>query len=117
MVSGLTDNIDRIVQTIRELAREYPERTAACMYLDDYVAPCCIVGVALHKHGASPAFLESVEGFNGAHAVRDFLGLDQAIGDEPDPRLAWISSVQEEQDATEPWGRAVYIADTEVEDD
>ncbi|QGJ95528.1 hypothetical protein SEA_RIMMER_74 [Mycobacterium phage Rimmer] len=105
-----------VIQRIKELAAENPERVAHCQYFeDDNSTPCCIVGHALA--GAGIRQEESGDGYHyigndTASALAGTLagqlpwaefGFESPAVNE----LRWVSLVQHRQDGGYTWSEAV----------
>lgn len=104
-----------LMDTIRRLAAEQPDRTAACVYVNWETGNCeCIVGVALDELGVElpPRDLNTV-GFWALMNRMDYSStpLRRAFT-SPTPReVDWVAMVQSLQDGGNTWQEAVRGAD------
>lgn len=120
-----------VIDRVRALAADYPDRVATCTYLTTGGAPICIFGHVLAERGARVAGegeaqkyvlregdLVSKDGTricapNNRVSAVDWFYL--GIIDEPSTtQLAWAAWVQSEQDNGVPWASAVATADANV---
>jgi len=114
-----------LIDKMRALATEEPDRYAECMYVSDDQAvfdeqgleigtPCCIVGHALIASGVPASYFLGI-GFDTetddgtGRNNRSFNAMSGV--DNDDHRVGWINSVQSHQDGGESWGEAVFLAD------
>lgn len=106
-----------ILKTVIELAKENPEKTAGCKYVNDDGTPCCIVGHALIKHGLKAAdfdgSLYEVDGLvNPINTCGVAFGLLAKLGIEEDNKdvVRRLARIQSAQDAGKTWSDAVAFA-------
>ena len=106
-----------ILKTVIELAKENPEKTAGCKYVNDDGTPCCIVGHALIKHGLKATdFDGSFDGYDGrVHPINTYgviFGLLAKLGIEEDDKdvVRRLARIQAAQDAGITWSDAVASA-------
>lgn len=96
-----------LLQTVTELADEYPERKTQGMYWDyEMDQPECIVGTALYRLDVCIPLANNKRGVQ-ALPWRE-MGFETAYG----PQLRWLGLVQEYTDAGCTWGDAVAHATT-----
>lgn len=120
----------KVIDRIRELAKNDPYRTAACSYFNASNNPVCIVGHVLHEMvGAGFIYPEGLADESSTIYLADSAGNTICPGNttasslpwpdlgfrKPTPKqLAWVSEVQAQQDMYATWAEAVALADGEV---
>lgn len=121
-------DLDALVQAVRDIARERPDFVygsmyAACSY-QIKGCPACIIGQALARIGVDVNVLMYLDTggdledtkftspWSGDTTVRSLAGAGSILLDyDPDIRIKWLNSVQEDQDNDSSWGDAVRRAD------
>ncbi|WP_131822403.1 hypothetical protein [Mycobacteroides chelonae] len=112
----------RVIERVRKLANDYPERVAECEYFNNAGEPQCIWGHVFADLGCTIKFDEEgdlVVAPGGARVIGASDDLDgyvpawEALGIEPPTpdQRQWSAEVQSEQDSPSPWGFAVGIVD------
>lgn len=115
-VTGITETIDadRAMELLRKVAEgkadfvyrpPLPE-SSRCVYHFDG-KPSCMVGQALALAGATPEFLEALDG-NGGAPARD---LDKYAPPITSEAALIFDAAQSKQDARYPWGVAIEYAE------
>lgn len=97
-----------VIAEMRRLAEKFPDKSAACVYVGEDEAPCCIGGRALANLGVSLASLQAVEGYP-LPTTLDFLGIESDYYQKK-----WMAQTQSNQDHGDVWGVAVGNADATV---
>ncbi|ATN92637.1 hypothetical protein SEA_YASSJOHNNY_70 [Mycobacterium phage YassJohnny] len=108
-----------VIQRIKELAAENPDKIACCRYFGDEGAPCCIVGHVLAEAGIRPMD-EDEDGYYIGNDTTSVLAGTLAgqlpweeLGIEAPKttaELRWVAEVQTRQDRGHTWGWAVEMA-------
>lgn len=108
----MTIKASELLETVKAVGKEFPNELRNCIYFDGD-QPCCIVGLALSRHGVSGLPFHEDEDLNAATNVKelftyhaDELGLEL---DDPDS-LTTLQNVQYNQDHHYNWGEAVSRA-------
>lgn len=103
------------LRELKEIVAEYgPDTTRQCTYTKEdeagALAPHCIVGVFLSRHGITVDTLSAINGEPvESHHTRDVL---ETHGVNLDPQSAAIlQTAQEHQDSGEPWAEAIKEAE------
>ncbi|KPG13708.1 hypothetical protein [Mycobacteroides immunogenum] len=114
----------RVIERVRKLANDYPERKAECEYFNMSGTPQCIWGHVFAELGCSTKYDESREvwwvvnasgdrvteagsSLNEDHPDWGALGVEHPNADQQ----AWSEMVQQEQDTPLAWGFAVGSVD------
>lgn len=103
----------KLIEEIRNLAKENPERTAGCTYLDSDGAPVCIVGHAMFNLGLIDESAKQSDWNKSDFYILRFNGIS-GLDATDDAESRWIVAVQGMQDCGKEWGEAVEVADREV---
>ena len=97
--------VSDLIEDVKELAREHPDKTAECVYFLEG-EPCCIVGHALAKRGITAK--DAIEGdYNYGVAVTALP--DYGVIEDDFRALVRLSEVQDLQDYGKPWGEAIKV--------
>lgn len=104
-----------VIDRIKELAAEYPDRIAQCRYFNSDGSPECIVGHVLHELGAEEC--NTVDGIylalNGAmlapiDTLADILPWEKLGVEKPTrEQVKWVVRRQASQDRGDRWHEAV----------
>lgn len=114
----------RVIERVRKLANDYPDRVAECEYFNNKGEPQCIWGHVFADLGCAIEFDESHETWwvtnasgqrvtqRGASLAEDWIDWE-VLGIEcpNDDERAWSETVQQEQDTPFAWGFAVGVVD------
>jgi hypothetical protein len=116
----MSDNGQKVIEAVREVAAATPHRVymGQCTYVvteqqDDGNFDCvpgCLVGQGLCKAGIITDLDKFRNREENGFSIAAVVGIHRDWGLDPD-EVAWLSTVQSEQDAERPWGRAVLAAD------
>ena len=111
-----------VVNEIRRMATENPDKTATDSYFNNDGTPMCIFGHMLHKLGAAPSEPDELDivpilSRNGETVISEgstmrFIDWEQLGVHRPDHYEAvWSEHLQARQDEGGSWGEALRSAD------
>lgn len=119
--------LSELVETVKKLGAENPDKKAQCSYFHGNGQPCCIVGAALYEHGIKRKDLRIEDDlgypvdFNegtGVVSLLERVGVPLGIEMDVDSSVTeLLEAVQEAQDGGLPWGEAIRRLDPEFNED
>ncbi|PVB19776.1 hypothetical protein [Mycobacteroides abscessus] len=124
MAEGLIP-FSRVIERVRKLANDYPDRVVECQYFDNGGAPECIFGTVLHELGCylnvttedDVEVAWEVRGPTGVPVVNDGESISDAhwiaagVAEPTKDQAGWAVNVQDTQDNNLAWGFAVGSVD------